>query len=357
MPYIKSISIHHTVNRSIAYILDPDKTEDLLYTTSLNCMTDPVNAYLNMKFVYEHFSGKNFNEPPPLKGKGRVKAIHYIQSFDPHDNITPELAHKIAKAFARKTFGDNCQIVIATHLDKNHLHNHYIINSYGVDGKKFYANKKSLDRLKEYSDRVCHAYGILPYDKRKSKGKSLSYNEWEHKKRGTSWKEKIRAAIDSLMGKVKNFDELIYELECQGFIFKFGKNISIKAEGQQRFIRLKTLGDYYVADVLSERIEIALEENKKSDSRNINDLNKIFYKRIYEVSELADNGQKIQRKCNVTSREDIKLINIIKFINKNQFTQKISDYNSFRLKRVAKILCITSGNTSARVHLGKIKFV
>ena len=296
MPYIKSISIHHTVNRSIAYILNPNKTEDLLYTTSMNCMTDPVNAYLNMKFVYEHFSGKNFNEPPPLKGKGRVKAIHYIQSFDPVDNVSPELAHSMAKAFVKKAFGENCQVVIATHCDKSHTHNHYIINSYGVDGKKFYANKKSLDRLKEYSDRVCHAYGILPYDKRKGKGKSLSYNEWEHKKRGTSWKEKIRAAIDSLMGKVKNFDELIYELECQGFIFKFGKNISIKAEGQQRFIRLKTLGDYYAADVLSERIEIALEENKKSDSRNINDLNKIFYKRIYEVSELADNGQKIQRK-------------------------------------------------------------
>lgn len=296
MPYIKSISIHHTVNHSIAYILNPNKTEDLLYTTSMNCMTDPVNAYLNMKFVYEHFSGKNFNEPPPLKGKGRVKAIHYIQSFDPADNVSPELAHSMAKAFVKKAFGENCQVVIATHCDKSHTHNHYIINSYGVDGKKFYANKKSLDRLKEYSDRVCHAFGILPYDKRKCKGKTIAYNKWENKKRGTSWKEKIRTAIDSLMGKVKNFDELIYELECQGFTFKFGKNISIKAEGQQRFIRLKTLGDYYAADVLSERIEISLEENKKSDSRNINDLNKIFYKRIYEVSELADNGQKIQRK-------------------------------------------------------------
>lgn len=71
----------------------------------MNCMTDPVNAYLNMKFVYEHFSGKNFNEPPPLKGKGRVKAIHYIQSFDPADNVSPELAHSMAKAFVKKAFG------------------------------------------------------------------------------------------------------------------------------------------------------------------------------------------------------------------------------------------------------------
>ena len=74
--------------------------------------------YMNMKLVYEKFSGKSFDEFVPAKGKGRVKAIHYIQSFDPQDNISPELAHRIAKAFARKTFGDNCQIVIATHLTR-----------------------------------------------------------------------------------------------------------------------------------------------------------------------------------------------------------------------------------------------
>ncbi|MCM1061936.1 MAG: relaxase/mobilization nuclease domain-containing protein, partial [Eubacterium sp.] len=123
MPYVKSISIHQTVNRSIAYILNPDKTEDLMYATSLNCLTNAADAYLAMRTVYEHFSGYKFNEPIPLKGKGRVKAIHYIQSFDPADNISPELAHKIAKAFVRKTFGDDCQVVIATHVDKRHVHN------------------------------------------------------------------------------------------------------------------------------------------------------------------------------------------------------------------------------------------
>lgn len=107
MPYIKSVSIRTTVNRSIAYILNPDKTEELLYTTSLNCMTNAKDAYLAMKTVYEHFSGEKFNAPLPLKGKGSVKAIHYIQSFDPQDNVSPELAHRIAKAFARKTFGDD----------------------------------------------------------------------------------------------------------------------------------------------------------------------------------------------------------------------------------------------------------
>lgn len=98
MPYVKSISIHTTVNRSIAYILNPDKTEDLLYTASLNCMTNAKDAYFSMKMVYENYSHQKYNAPVPPDGKGSVKAIHYIQSFDPEDNIKPEEAHRIAKA-------------------------------------------------------------------------------------------------------------------------------------------------------------------------------------------------------------------------------------------------------------------
>ncbi len=254
MPYIKSISIHQTVNRSIAYILNPDKTEDLMYATSLNCLTNAADAHLAMRTVYEHFSGYKFNEPIPLKGKGRVKAIHYIQSFDPADNVSPELAHKIAKAFARKTFGDDCQIVIATHCDKSHIHNHYIINTYSLTGEKFNANKKTLDRIKEYSDRVCLAFGVQPYDKSKGKGKTVMYNEWENKRKGTSWKEKIRNEIDNLICSVNNLDELLAVLEANGYTVKRGKYISVKAPGQQRAVRLKTLGDDYSEENLSSKI-------------------------------------------------------------------------------------------------------
>ena len=110
MSYVKSISIHTTVNRSIAYILNPEKTDGLLFTTSLNCMTNAKDAYFSMKMIYENYSHQKYNAPLPPDGKGSVKAIHYIQSFDPEDNITPEESHRIAKAFARKTFGDDCQV-------------------------------------------------------------------------------------------------------------------------------------------------------------------------------------------------------------------------------------------------------
>ena len=93
-------------------------------------MTSARDAYLEMKSVFETYSAERFDTPPSLKGKGTVKAIHYIQSFDPKDNITPELAQRIAKAFARKTFGNDCQVVIATHIDRGHVHSHLIVNSY-----------------------------------------------------------------------------------------------------------------------------------------------------------------------------------------------------------------------------------
>ena len=220
----------------------------------MNCIPDPKFAHLAMKMVYEQFSGYKFDEPLPPNGKGRVKAIHYIQSFDPKDNISPELAHRIGRTLARKAFGDNCQVVIATHLDKGHLHNHIIINTYGIDGKKFNANKKTLDALKEISDRVCLAFGIQPYDKSKGKRKTIDYNEWQNEQRGTSWKEKIRNEIDGLILKVKNIDELLGELEMLGYTIKRGKNISIKAPEQQRAVRLKTLGGDYTPESLASRI-------------------------------------------------------------------------------------------------------
>ena len=207
-----------------------------------------------MKMVYEQYSGKSFDEPIPKSGKGRVKAIHYIQSFDPKDNISPELAHRIGKAFALKVFGKESQVVIATHVDKKHIHTHFIVNSYGVDGHKFNDNKETLQKIREQSDRVCLAFGIQPFDKFKGKGKTIEYNEWEHKRSGISWKEKIRTEIDRLIVKVKNVDELLAELEMLGYTIRRGKYISVKAPEQQRAVRLKTLGEDYTLESLTSRI-------------------------------------------------------------------------------------------------------
>ena len=219
----------------------------------MNCIPDPKSAYLAMKLVYEQFSGFKFDELPPKSGKGKVKAIHYIQSFDPKDKISPELAHQIGRTFARKAFSDNCQIVIATHVDKEHIHTHFIINAYGIDGKKFNDNLATRKNLREISDRVCLAFGIKPIEPKQG-ASGIDHSEWEHKHRGTSWKEKIRSEIDRLVGWVKNVDELLAELEHLGYTVKRGKYISVKAPDQQRAVRLKNLGEDYTVEQLASRI-------------------------------------------------------------------------------------------------------
>ncbi len=245
--------VRTTVQKSLAYILNPDKTEQLLYTASLNCMTDAADAYLNMKAVYELYSGRSFDEPLPKTGKGRVKVIHYIQSFSPDENITPEQAHRIAKAFVRKTFGDECQAVIATHTDRHHLHTHIILNTYSITGKRFYDNWHSRNHAREYSDRVCLAFGIQPIE-HSGRSKSTSYAEWYNRGRGTSWKERIRQELDRLVPEVKNLDELLAVMEEHGFSVRHGRYLMLKAPNQKRAIRLDNLGDLYSLDCLDIRI-------------------------------------------------------------------------------------------------------
>ncbi len=253
MPIVKSVPVRTTVQKSLAYILNPNKTEGLLYTASINCMTDATDAYLNMKMVYELYSGHRFDEHLPKTGKGRVKVIHYIQSFSPDENITKEQAHRIAKAFARKTFGDDCQIVIATHTDKHHIHTHFILNTYTITGKRFYDNWHSRSHVRDYSDRVCLAFGIQPIES-SGRTKSTRYAEWYNRGRGTSWKEQIRHELDRLVPEVKNLDELFAIMEEHGFSVRRGRYLMLKAPNQKRAIRLDNLGDLYSLDCLDIRI-------------------------------------------------------------------------------------------------------
>ena len=306
IPYVKSVCIHTTVERSLRYILNPDKTEDTVLTSSLNCTTNARDAYLQMKTVYDHFARDSFDSPPPLTGKGTVKAIHYVMSFADNENVTPELAHKIAKAFVRKNFSDEVQAVIATHVDASHVHNHVIINSYSLSGKKYYANRSSLRQTRETTNGVCRAFGVKPALNFENNGRSVSYYEWEQNKKGTSWKEQIRQEIDKLIPSVNSLDELLQTLEERGYEVKRGKYISIKAPGQQRFVRTKTLGEEYTEDSLNARIiyrEVGAgttpSQNKQSK------LSETYAVILHDVRILAVQRKKMPRKRIVTAEYSV----------------------------------------------------
>ena len=211
-------------------------------------MTEADLGFTQMKTVYEQYARRSYDASQSQSGKSAVKAIHYIISFADSENVTPELAHKIAKALVRKNFGEDAQAVITTHTNTDHVHCHILVNSCSLSGKRFYDNKKSLRVLRENTNGVCRAFGVTPALNFENNGRSMSYYELTCKKNGASWKEHIRNAIDSLIPSVNSFDELLSELESQGFTVKREKYIYIKAPGQQRSVSLWKLGEDYTEE-------------------------------------------------------------------------------------------------------------
>ncbi|MCR5142704.1 MAG: relaxase/mobilization nuclease domain-containing protein [Ruminococcus sp.] len=203
-------------------------------------------------------------------------------------------------------FGDDAQAVIATHVDKGHIHSHIVLNSYSLSGQKFYANKASLRRLREISDGVSKAFGIEIHPNLKSEGRSMQYNEWQHKKNGTSWKQQIRDEIDKLIGEVNSLDELLQLLEERGYEVKRGKYISIKAPGQERFVRTKTLGKEYTEESLKIRItyrDMGPGMTPTQDEQN--NLSQAYVAVLHDVRILATQHKKVPRKQIITAEYSV----------------------------------------------------
>ncbi|MDE6709532.1 MAG: relaxase/mobilization nuclease domain-containing protein, partial [Oscillospiraceae bacterium] len=156
-----------------------------------------------------------------------------------------------------------------THTDREHIHNHICLCPYDLDGIKFNSNKKSLERTRKVSDEICRNYGICEMEKLTNDKTHIPvgvcYGEWKHRKFGTSWKEVIRRKIDYLIRNSADLNDLLFQLEQQGYVVKRGKYISVKAPEQQRFVRLKTLGAYYFEENISQRILDLLPKTKSLD--------------------------------------------------------------------------------------------
>ena len=249
-----------------------------------------------MKAVYEQYSGHSFDSPKPKKGNAHVKTIHYIMSFADSENVTPELAFKIAKTLVIKAFGEDVQAVIAVHTDTSHVHAHFAINTYSLIGKKYNANKKTLRYVREQTNGVCMALGVTPALNFEDKGRSISHYEWEQRKNGTSWKECIRNEIDSLLSNVDSLDELLATLERRGFTINRGKYISLTAPGQKRAVRMKTLGDDYTEESLKARILWRAVGNIDDLRFTNTEIEQAFIEVIGNVRILADERRKVPRK-------------------------------------------------------------
>ena len=243
MAVTKIKAIRGTLSKAIAYILNPEKTDEKLLVSSYGCASE--TAAREFEWTRKIAEQKGMN---PV----RIIARHVIQSFEIGE-VTPELAHEIGKQFADEILGGKYEYVLTTHIDKDHVHNHLIFNA--VDFVNYHAYK-SYKRIyydmREVSDRLCKENGLSVIPPSQNKG--MGYKEYTEAKRGTSWKQKLKQTIDRLVFTAKDYDDFLRLMQEAGYEIKTGKYISFRAEGQERFTRSKTIGENYTEERIKERI-------------------------------------------------------------------------------------------------------
>lgn len=243
MAVTKIKAIRGTLSKAIAYILNPEKTDEKLLVSSYGCASE--TAAREFEWTRRIAEQKGMN---PV----RIIARHVIQSFEIGE-VTPELAHEIGKQFADEILGGKYEYVLTTHIDKDHVHNHLIFNAVDfVDYHAYKSYKRIYYDMREVSDRLCKENGLSVIPPSQNKG--MSYKEYTEAKRGTSWKQKLKQTIDRLVITAKDYDDFLRLMQEAGYEIKPGKYISFRAEGQDRFTRSKTIGENYTEERIKERI-------------------------------------------------------------------------------------------------------
>ena len=243
MAVTKIKAIRGTLSKAIAYILNPEKTDEKLLVSSYGCASE--TGAREFEWTRKIAEQKGMN---PV----RIIARHVIQSFEIGE-VTPELAHEIGKQFADEILEGKYEYVLTTHIDKDHVHNHLIFNAVDfVDYHAYKSYKRIYYDMREVSDRLCKENGLSVIPPSQNKG--MGYKEYTEAKRGTSWKQKLKQTIDRLVITAKDYDDFLRLMQEAGYEIKTGKYISFRAEGQERFTRSKTIGENYTEERIKERI-------------------------------------------------------------------------------------------------------
>ena len=286
MAITKIHPIKNTLYLALDYIMDGDKTDQKILISSFGC--NPKTAHLEFEQTKKECASNI-----------TVLARHLIQAFAPNET-TPEQAHEIGLKLCQNILKDEYEYVIATHIDKGHIHNHIIFNNVNFKtGKAYISNKKTYHQIRYQSDKLCKENGLSVIDenykifKTKYKTNGKSYKEYMEFKKGNSWKNKLQIAIDRAVEKSKTFDDFIKIMEDFGYEIKFGKYLSVRHKDKRdngRFTRAKssTLGEDYTKEKIKERIDNKEKDNMKS----------FHYKKSYgkNFSNIIDmkNNKKVQ---------------------------------------------------------------
>ena len=231
------------------YDQKPEKTDGGELVTSYMCTPETAAEEFEIsKKIYAQITGRSQSK------KHDIIMYRIIQSFKPGE-VTPEEANKIGYELAMRFTGGQHQFVVATHVDKAHIHNHIEFNSTNLDcNGKFVNVKDSAMVLRRLNDELCREHGLSvienPQQQAKEPGEATAV------KYGTSFKEQLRQIIDRLLPECRDYEDFLAKMRVEGYEIKEGKNLSFRAPGQVRFTRSNRLGDNYTKEALQQRFTL-----------------------------------------------------------------------------------------------------
>ena len=255
MAYVKHTAIHTTPKAHLKYILNPDKNEEMKYVTGICCGDDLETAYDNFKEIFEKYNNEEFEKCSFSKksGKRHIRIHSYTQSFD--SSVSPEEAHRIGVEWAKKVFGVNRPIIVSTHVNTDHVHNHIAVCPYDLDGIRWHSNANTLQLVRKRSDEICleHNLDIIRDPRKKS---TISYKEHDARKKGYSWKRKMADTIDRLIHSddVTDIYSLVEKMKECGYTFTNESRLIAKPKGVKYGCSIAKLGFGYSYQMLMERI-------------------------------------------------------------------------------------------------------
>lgn len=316
------------------YVSNSTKTDQQHYVTGIHCNPDrAAMEFQKIKVNYEKADG--------------VLAFHAIQSFRPGE-IDPALTHRIGVELAQKMWGDRFQVVVCTHLDKDHPHNHFVVNSVSwSDGKKFDNNRRDYKRFSSLSDALARQYGLSVIDQPIGKGRH--YAEW---KSDQEYKPTIRSTIkedvDYAISSSESFREFEIHLKKMGYEIKHGKHLAVKAPGGQRFIRLYKLSDkddYSEAAIKAKILENSLVHfepfytpdmpavvsfgGKTKETRKLKGFHALYVKYMFRMGILPQHAPRNKR-VHFSLKEDLNYLDQITEQITYLFRHEIDDLNSLQ---------------------------
>ncbi len=247
---------HASEGRSIAAVLkdrldyakNPDKTDGGILVTSYQC--EPETAWQEFAVSKQIYTATTGRWRTPDRD---VISYLLMQSFEP-GTITPDDANRLGYRLAMEFTGGEHQFIVATHIDRHHIHNHIEFNSTGLDcSHKFNNVRNSYEILRAANDKICKEFGLEIIEEPQEKGKH--YAEWTAEQTGKSYKALLRQTIDRVLPNADSFEGFLAAMRNEGYeVVQTKKILKFRVQGQERFTRSKTLGTDYSLEELMERI-------------------------------------------------------------------------------------------------------